>query len=163
MHFIANGTNDGAAALAEAARNAPTSTEEAMARVRAEKQGSSEDTIRAKEGETIEQARYRHSREQHLRDEQILHTQIEKQTQLSASRSEVNQAFQSQTSRHYAVPPVEQMVIKIGGTTEISVPEARNLVLQGSLSEAEVIKAIEGEGRFYDPKYRMPKNALGFR
>lgn len=160
MHIIANGPRDGAAALAEEARNAPTTSEEALARSRAAQQSN---TIRAKEGETIDEAQYRHAREEYLRKEAIQHTQIEKQTELSVSAGEANRAFQSETTRYYAVPPVENMIIKIGGTTEISVPAARTLVQQGSLSEAEVLKAIEAEGRFYDPQYQVPRNALGFR
>ncbi|MFK0684908.1 hypothetical protein SD208_11365 [Ochrobactrum sp. BD67] len=158
-HFMASGPKDGPEALAELARNAPTTMEEVQRRLSVEAEAKRRGPV-AREGETHEQTLWRHAKEQREAKEAEQRIQIARQTASSVDRSLINQSFQSQPVRYTAVPALGDMIVKIGGGMEITYGQGRDMVHKGQLSEAEFVNAVLTEGRTFDPSFNMPRSTI---
>ncbi len=162
MSQYPNVTPEAANELARLAAVAPTTTEEAGAQLlareqtaRAEARG---DTIRARAGETLGEARERHAREQRIAKAEAERVQIAQRVEdVFAGSHGSNMAMQSEVSRYYAVPPVEQMVISIGGT-QVPYKDALKYTRQGIFTEQQVFNAVLAEGRSYDPEFGVARS-----
>jgi len=155
-------TAEAANELARLAASAPTTTEEAAAQVQARKleaQATARgDHIRAREGETLGQARDRHAREQRIAKADADRIQIAQHVDDTYDqRSGINMAMQSEVVRYQAVPPVEQMIISVGGT-QVPYKDALKYTRQGIFTEQQVFNAVLAEGRTFDPDFAVSRS-----
>ena len=155
-------TAEAAAELARLAEIAPTTTEEAAEMVAAKKREQMAiargDHIKVNPGETIGQARERHAREQRIAKAHAQKVEIEKRVATSMTQTDIHMAMTPEVIRYHGVPAPEDMMIKIGGSTEVPFKQAQDFVRKGIFTEAEVLKALEAEGRSYDPNWKVPRH-----